>query len=98
MKITSDFLREVIRESLEEMGQVDEAALAGQGVYILLDESNFIRGAYPNDTGGFKKVKMAVDELKKDGVQIRVYSCPLNSIQEQNEVDLVYDTGGSGRY
>jgi hypothetical protein len=98
MKITRDFLRTVIRESLEGMGTVDEAALAGKGVYILLDENNFIRGAYINNDRGFKYVKAAVDELKKDGVQIRVYSCPFDSIQEPNEVDMVYDTGGSDRY
>lgn len=98
MKITKDFLRQVIAESIEDAGAIQEAALAGKGVYILLDEHNFIRGAYINDNSGFKKIKNAVDELKKDGVQIRVYSCPLDSIQERNEVDLVYDTGHSGRY
>lgn len=77
MKITKDFLRQVIAESLEEMGADQETGRPV--IYVILDGEKNIRCATTNHG----KMVAAREELASEGVS--VYSVEPNWVLQPGE-------------
>lgn len=87
MKITSDFLRQVIRESLEEMGQIDEAPR--QFMYVITDSKGNLRFV----TDNYERFLAAKEELEKDEEEyqpMRYFTAAPNSVLNAGEANENY--------